>query len=127
MRNLILLAALGVALAGCDRAAEEADEPTASAAPAATEAAADTMAGTYEFEVDGVKTTAVLNPDGTYTDSTEGTVTETGTWMEMDGKTCFDPEGDPGETCFTSTEPDAEGVFVATPDEGEPLTIKKIS
>ena len=60
MRNLILLAALGVALAGCDQAAEEADEP---AAPATTEAAAETMAGTYEFEVDGIKTTAVLLDD----------------------------------------------------------------
>ena len=127
MRNLVLFAALGVALAGCDRAAEEADEPTASAVPTATEAAADTMAGTYEFEVDGITTTAVLDPDGTYTDSTDGTVTETGTWREMDGQTCFDPEGDAEETCFTSTEPDAEGVFVATPDEGEPLTIRKIS
>ena len=124
MRNLILLAALGVSLAGCDQAAEEADEP---AAPATTEAAAETMAGTYEFEVDGIKTTAVLNPDGTYTDSTDGTVTETGTWTETDRKTCFDPEGEAEETCFTSTEPDAEGVFIATPEEGEPLTIKRIS
>lgn len=124
MRNLVLIAALGVALAGCDQAAEEADEPTA---VATTEAAAATMAGTYEFEVDGIKTTAVLNPEGTYADSTDGTVTETGTWVETDGKTCFDPEGEASETCFTSTEPDAEGVFVATPDEGEPLTIKRIS
>ena len=126
MRNLVLFAALGVALAGCDQAAEEADEPATSVAPAVTEAAAETMAGTYEFVVDGIKTTAVLDPDGTYTDSTDGTVTETGTWMEMDGKTCFDPKGEADETCYTSTEPDAEGVFVTTPEEGEPLTIKKI-
>jgi hypothetical protein len=36
VRNLVLFAAIGFALAGCDRAAEEADEPMA---PAASEAA----------------------------------------------------------------------------------------
>lgn len=127
MKKLVLAAALTSALAACGDAAEEADDTATVETPAATEAAAETMAGTYEFEVDGVRTTSVLNADGTYTDSTDGEVVETGTWAEKDGKTCFDPEGAAGESCFTSTEPDADGVFIATPDGGDPLTIRKIS
>lgn len=127
MKRIVLAAALAGALAACGDAAEEADD-TAAAPPAAAEtAAAETAAGTYEFEVDGKTTTAVLTPEGTYTDSQDGEVLESGTWMEMDGKTCFDPEGnDTPETCFTIGETGADGTFIATPDEGEPLTIRKI-
>lgn len=123
MRSIVLLAALA-ALGACSQAAEESDDT----ATAEATAAAGTMAGTYEFELDGKKTTSVLMADGMYTDTQDGTVTESGTWTERDGKTCFKPAGDDAtETCFTTTAPDAEGVFTATPDEGEPLTIRKIS
>ena len=130
MKRLVLVAMLAGALAACGDAAEEADD-TATEAPAPVETvAADSMAGTYEFEMDGKVTTAVLNPDGTYADSQDGEVVESGTWREMDdGMTCFDAEGeDTAEVCFTTTEPDAEGVFTATPNDGsEPLTVKKIA
>ena len=131
MKRLVLIAALTGALAACGDAAEESDEPVAEeAAQPAAVATPTSMAGTYEFELDGKMTTAVLNPDGTYTDTQEGQVVESGTWREMDdGMTCFDAAGeDTPEVCFTSTEPNAEGVFTATPDDGsEPLTIKKVS
>jgi hypothetical protein len=126
MKKLILIAALGLGLAACDNAAEESDDPVTEETAAAAE---EGMAGTYEFELDGVPTTAVLMADGMYTDSQDGQVTESGMWAERDdGKVCFDPEGDDTlETCFTIGETGSVGTFVATPDEGEPLTIRKVS
>ena len=127
MRNLLVVAALGLTLAACDNAAEESDDP----APAATETVAseETMAGTYEFEVEGTVTTAVLLPDGSYTDSQNGAVLESGMWAEQaDDSVCFDPAGDDTETtCFQVGETGPDGTFVATPDDGsDPLTIRKV-
>ena len=125
MKNLVLLAALAGALAACGDAAEEADDTATAEAAAAAE---ETMAGTYEFDVDGKTTTAVLTPEGTYTDSVDGEVVESGTWMDMDGKTCFNPEGDDTpETCFTVGETGPDGTFVATGEDGTVLTIKKVA
>jgi hypothetical protein len=127
MKKLALAAALSAALVACGDAAEESDEPVA---PAATEtAAAEGWAGTYEFEVEGKTTTSVLMADGTYTDTVDGEVVESGTWEEnAEGQVCFDPPGeDTPVTCFTAGEPGEDGTFVATPDEGEPLTIRKVS
>jgi len=126
------VAALSVALAGCDKAAEEADEPD----PAATTEAAATAtptssAGTYEVtQKDGTKFTSVLNPDGTYQDAgADGKVAEKGTWQDKDGKVCFDSEGgDDKVICFAVGEAAADGSMVATPDDGsDALTVKKTS
>jgi len=132
MNKLVLVAALSAALGACSQAAEEADDSATAAAtetPVAAEttaAAADSAAGTYEFTLDGKATTSVLKPDGSYEDSQDGKVTEKGLWSEHDGKVCFDPEGEdtPG-ICYTTTEPDADGVFTATGDDGTAMTIKK--
>lgn len=133
MRNLILVAVLSTALAACNNAAEESDEPapeatTEAAAPVATETSS---AGTYEVTTaDGTKFTSTLNADGTYQDTgADGTETEKGTWEDKDGKTCFDSEGgDEQVICFTVGEAAADGTMVATPDDGtDPLTIKKTS
>jgi hypothetical protein len=68
----------------------------------------------------------VLAADGTYQDTQDGKVVEKGLWSEHDGKICFDPEGDDTlGTCFATTEPDADGMFTATADDGTVLTIKK--
>ncbi|HWT31270.1 MAG TPA: hypothetical protein VEB68_00775 [Croceibacterium sp.] len=128
MKKLMLVAALCAGLAACGDAAEEADDTAAEAPAAAETVAAESSAGTYEFEMDGKLTTAVLNADGTYTDSQDGAVVESGTWRDMeDGMTCFDAEGeDTDEVCFTMSEMDENNTFVATPNDGsEPLTIKK--
>ena len=132
MKKLIWVAALGVALASCGDAAEEADETAAVEAPVAAATVADAAtaaegsAGTYEYELEGTPTTAVLAADGKYTDTQDGKVVEQGMWADRDGKVCFDPEGDALGTCFTTTERDAEGVFTATGDDGTTLTIKKV-
>ena len=76
MKKLILLAALGAALGACGDATETADDASAVEAPAASETVAEeSSAGTYEFDMDGTATVAVLNADGTYTDSQNGEVT----------------------------------------------------
>ena len=44
-----------------------------------------------------------------------------------DGKTCFDPEGVEAAMCYTETAPAGDGSFTATPDEGEPVTVKPVA
>ena len=133
MKNLILVAALGMALAGCDNAAEESDEPETAAVTteAAPEAAPTSSAGTYEVTTrDGTRFTSVLNADGTYQDTAaDGAVAEKGTWEDKDGKVCMSPEGGDGKViCFAVGEPAADGTMIATPDDGtDPLTVKKTS
>ena len=68
----------------------------------------------------------MLTADGKYTDSQDGKVSNRACGPSRDGKVCFDPEGDALGTCYTTTEPDAEGVFTATGDDGTTLTIKKV-
>lgn len=133
MKRLVLAAALGLGLAACNNAAEEAD--TADEAPAeATEAAAPAAAngspaGMYEVTAaDGTVTRSELKADGTYQDyEADGSAGTAGTWSVADGKTCFDPEGDEAAMCYTETAPAEDGSFTATPDEGEPVTVKPVA
>jgi hypothetical protein len=132
MKKLILVAALGLGLAACNDTAEDTDAATDEAAAPAEAAPAmvtanGSMAGLYEVTAaDGTVTQSELIADGTYMDhGPDGNVTETGTWSVVDGKTCFDPEGDEAATCYTETAPDADGVFTATPDEGEAVTVRR--
>ena len=141
MNKLVLVAGLSVALAACGDKTAPTEEPAASdaATPAETVAAAtaetasrDVPTGTFEYMSDGDKTTTVVKPDGTYTDSKEGKVIESGTWkQDADGKACFTettpPAGEESKTvCFTTGETGPDGTFTATPDDGgEVLTVKK--
>ena len=136
MKRLVLVGLLAGALAACNNAAEEADTAeadatAAEAAPAAEMVTANGSApGTYDVTAaDGTKTRSTLNADGTYSDTdADGTVTATGSWSVVDGKTCFDPEGDEEATaCYTETAPGEDGSFTATPDEGEAVTVKRVS
>jgi len=132
MKRLVLIAALAGALAACGDAAEESDNaeaPAAEAAPAAEMVTAN-GSGLGAFEVtaaDGSVTQTELSADGTYIEhAADGSVAANGTWSVVDGKTCFDPEGDDAATCYAETAPDAEGMFTATPDEGEAVTVRRI-
>lgn len=126
MKKIVIAAGL-VALAACNQA-EPAPEPT----EAATEAAVPTAAngsppGAYTATgPDGTVTTTTLNADGTYTDvDADGEVVAEGTWAVVDGKTCFTPTTEGVEAmCYTETAPAADGSFTATPDEGDPVTVK---
>jgi len=133
MKKLVIIAALGLGLAACNNASEDTDA-TAEATPAATETAAamtsanGSPAGLYEVTAkDGTVTQTELMADGTYADhGADGAVTATGKWSVVDGKTCFDPEGDEAATCYAETAPDAEGKFTATPDEGDAVTVRSV-
>jgi hypothetical protein len=121
MKKCAILLAV-TALAACS--SEPAPEP--SPTPSETTAAVSDTVGTYEVTAaDGTTFTAAVNADGTYADTgADGVVFESGTWTETDGKTCFTAtDGD--VDCYTIGEPAEDGSVVATPDEGDPITIKK--
>ncbi|MBO9517351.1 MAG: hypothetical protein J7493_04730 [Porphyrobacter sp.] len=126
MKSLVLAALLAGTLAGCDQAAEESDEPEALAAevpPSET-----STIGTYQVTLaDGTRGTSALTEDGRYVDRFGGQ-TEEGNWSEVDGKTCFDPDQSGEVTrCYVLGEAAADGTFVATPDVGDPVKVKKVS
>jgi hypothetical protein len=138
MKKLILLAGFA-ALAACGQKQEPAasEDSNATIAPAdanVTDANAAAMTtangsapGTYEVTMkDGSKGQSILNADGTYTDKNSNGTESKGTWNVAGGKTCFDPEGDEGPTCYTETATAPDGSFTATPDKGDPVTVKKI-
>lgn len=137
MKKLVLVAGLSVALAACGDNAAPTEEPTATEAAAPTEATVETASrdvptGTFEYMSDGDMTITEVKPDGTYTDSKEGEVIESGTWkQDAEGRACFTettpPAGEESKTvCFTTGETQADGTFTATPDDGgEVLTVKK--
>jgi hypothetical protein len=118
-------------LAACNSAKEPAApasaEPSAAPSEDADAAAAAALVGTYEETgKDGKIVTTVIKDDLTYTESTDGKVTESGKASHKDGKDCFDPDGDDAPTrCFTTGEMGKDGTFTATRD-GKSITVKKI-
>ncbi|HEU0311160.1 MAG TPA: hypothetical protein VFR36_08090 [Sphingomicrobium sp.] len=137
MKNVLLAAVAVVALVGCQQPAESSDEAAAAndvtavapeATPTAMVTANGTTPGTFEVTAkDGTKSQTVLREDGTYSDmDASGAEVAKGTWTVTDGKTCFDPDGDEGATCYAETAVGADGSFTATPDEGDPVTVKKV-
>jgi hypothetical protein len=138
MKKLLLVAGFA-ALAACGQKQEpaasedtnatvaEADANAADANAAGMVTANGSLPGTYEVTMkDGSKGQSTLNPDGTYVDKDSDGSESKGTWNVAGGKTCFDPEGDEGPTCYTETSTAADGSFTATPDKGDPVTVKKI-
>jgi len=127
MRHVALLAAV-TALSACNGAENDATplvDETVIAADEASEGPA--TPGTYQVSLaDGSTGTSVLSQDGTYMD-TFGEETETGTWSNEGGQACFDPEGaDAPPRCYAISETAADGSFTATPDDGEPVNIRRL-
>lgn len=137
MKSLFLIAGF-VALAACGQKQEPAATEDANTAIAEADANATvsnsamltangSSPGTYEVTMkDGSKGQSTLNADGTYVDKNSDGTESKGTWNVAGGKTCFDPEGDAGPTCYTETATAPDGTFTATPDKGDPVTVKKI-
>jgi hypothetical protein len=126
MKKLILLS-LAASVAACQAEPEPAPAPESEEAAPEAAVANGSGPGTYEVTAaDGSKMTAQINADGTYTDTApDGTVVEEGTWAVTDGKTCFTPTTEGVEPmCYTESAPGEDGSFTATPDKGDPVTVK---
>jgi hypothetical protein len=136
MRKFVLIAALAALSACAEESAEPAAEATLVAADEAakpgpkTELAVDELAGTYDYMLeDGTKGVTVMLANGTFTDKLGGEVVK-GSWGVAQDKLCMDPEGDAAEqkeSCFALSQPDADGVQVATGDDGSVVKIRKQS
>lgn len=129
MRRIVLALVPLTILAACssEPAEEPATEETAATEAPALTSANGSPAGAYEaVAADGTVTTSTLNADGTYTDvDAKGAIVAEGTWAVTDGKTCFSPTTEGVEAmCYTETAPAADGSFTATPDKGEPVTVR---
>lgn len=129
MKKLILIAGLAMLTSACNQS-EPAPEPapTTEAAPMVTSANGSPPGGYSVTAADGTRTNTVLGADGTYIDSdAEGNVLAEGTWEVRDGKTCFTPNSAGGEPmCYTEDAPSEDGSFTATPDSGDPVTVRPV-
>ncbi|AKH41693.1 hypothetical protein FHS61_002183 [Altererythrobacter atlanticus] len=123
MKKITVLCGLAVLAACSSPESNDADaEGDASAAPSAVSA----MAGSYEIVTDDGTISSFLAEDGSYIESMDGDIVSMGSWREEGGKTCFDPTTDEPPMCYTIGDIGDDGTFTATPDEGDPITVKKV-
>lgn len=124
MRKIALLSA-ALILAACSGSESESQK----AAPETPKTPEEAAMGTFEVtNADGSKMTSVVSSDRSYTDAIRGEVVEWGTWEIKDGKTCFTPQTEGKKPyCYTSGAPAEDGSYTATPDEGDPVKIRKLS
>jgi hypothetical protein len=125
-----ILAIATAALAACNQS-EPADAPAdeATAAQPVAAPASNATPGTYQVtQADGSTRTTVLGTDHSYTDTVGGEVVEKGSWATVGGKTCFTPSEGEGAVamCYSDSPIGEDGTFTATPDEGDPITVKKV-
>jgi hypothetical protein len=130
MKTYIALAA-ALALASCgsgDEAVGSADgqgETPAAAAPDSP------LIGTYgSTDMDGNSWTSAMNADGTYQDTMNGEVTETGTWTHLDDQVCFTPAPIDGATadatCLTLINVNDDGSLLMSDGTGAETTVPRI-
>jgi hypothetical protein len=106
---------------------EQAAETVEPESDAAFVTANGSPAGVYEVSAaDGTVSIVTLNPDATYSQITpEGTDAAQGTLQVVDGKTCFRVHRAGAQPlCYTESALNEDGTYTATPDGGEPLTVK---
>jgi hypothetical protein len=129
--RMLALGLAAAALAACDKG-ETVTGPVEQAAAAEPEPQPTSLAspGTYSVtEIDGTKMTSVFAADHTYSNTVHGNRTETGSWAIVGGRTCLTPSEGEGAIarCYTDSAPGRDGTFTATPDVGDPITVKKIA
>ena len=127
----MLVAALATVTA-CSEAepAPEATEAAAAPAPAAPSLAADGQpaADTYRVTTsDGKVILEDVRADGTYVDTVDGKVVETGRWEQKSPEQyCYTKDGE-GETQKCNTEAvDAKGVWTSRDAEGKVATVERV-
>lgn len=130
MKKLVALAG-ALALAACGST----DDSTAAEAPtevtATTPAADDPLVGNFGGTTsDGKAWTSAMNADGTYQDTLDGEVAETGTWTHEDDQVCFTPAAEAGSaatgTCLTLLNVNDDGSLVMADAEGTETTVPRL-
>ncbi|GGD98223.1 hypothetical protein GCM10011515_17530 [Tsuneonella deserti] len=138
MRKVILIAAVA-ALAACSKPATNTDETAtpaatdtaaAAPAPAATTMAADGKPSTGTFKVtspDGQVVMEEVRADGTYADTVDGKVVETGRWeQKSSAQYCWTKDG-PGEQQICSDEKVENGKWTSyNPVTKKTATIERV-
>jgi hypothetical protein len=130
MKALLPFVALA-ALAACNQSQSDAGPvEKAAAADPAPQPTSQAKAGTFSVtQADGAKVTMVMGADHTYTNTVGGQKIEAGIWSIVGGKTCLTPSEGAGAVarCYIDGPVGEDGTFTATPDQGNPVTVKKIA
>ena len=131
MKRIVLVAALATVTA-CSQSepAPEATEEAAAPAPAAPSLAADggPAVGTYRVTTsDGKVVIEEVRADGTYTDTVDGEVVETGRWEQKSPEQYCYTKDEAGATQECNTEAvDADGVWTSKDSEGKVATVERV-
>lgn len=123
--RILIACSTALALIACSEAEAPAPEPEE---PVEEMAQSAVVPGTYEVTwPDGTVGMTTINDDGTFS-GTQGEETQSGTVADVDGKACFDPDGDEAETmCWLASEPAEDGTFTSTADDGTVVTVKPVT
>lgn len=82
--------------------------------------------GTYEYtRSDGTRGTSTVAADGTYSNQPQGGTPETGTWREEADWSCLTPNAG-AQRRYAFTQPDADGRFTGSMDNGVTAEMRKI-
>ncbi|HUQ14321.1 MAG TPA: hypothetical protein VM055_08615 [Novosphingobium sp.] len=130
MKRIIVIAALAT-VAACSKPAPAPEATTeATTAAVAEPLAADGKASVGKYEVtaaDGKVIIEEVKADGTYVDTIDGKVVETGKWVQKSpAEYCYTKdEKDAKEACNTE-QVDAKGVWTSVNAEGKTATVKRL-
>lgn len=139
MKKTASLIALAAAIAACSPADREpAAEPTEAATPepATAETSASLAAdgqpahGNYKItRKDGTVIMSEVRPDGTYTDTIDGEVVETGRWEQPSPDVyCYTSDEEGAAQVCNDEAVDANGVWTSTNREtGEAATVERVA
>ena len=135
MKKIVLVAALAT-LAACSKpdaapVADTTEAAAAVAAPAAQTVAADGKPSTGTFKVttaDGKVIMEEVKADGTYVDTQDGKVTETGKWVQKSPETFCTTKEEAGakERCGTE-KVDDKGVWTSVNPDGKTATVVRVT
>ena len=135
MKRIIVIAALA-SVAACSEPAPAPEATTEAAAEATTAAVAETVAADGKPSVGVYKVTAsdgrVFNeevkPDGTYVQTQDGKVVETGKWVQKSPTQYCTTKDEAGAAERCNTEQiDANGVWTSVDPDGKTATVERVT